>query len=224
MIRDNLAGPFLDSGAGTRVEQALMLLAQAQAYAADTGASPWEFAVELDCLEKEGLKSTDLRWLLAKGYLHHGTKLSRMDRLNRQVEVSESLSFTAQSCFIISAAGERLFQPNGHAPVLHHSPAVPPMRPQWDDERQELRIGELLVKKFKLPAPNQRRVLTAFEEETWPFRIDDPLPNHSDIDSKRRLHHTLIALNRNQKCQAIRFLGDGSGEGVCWELIESRAL
>jgi hypothetical protein len=47
--------------------------------------------------------------------------------------------------------------------------------------------------------------------------VDDPLPQHPEIDPKRRLHHTLVALNRNQKCRAIRFTGDGSGEGVCWE-------
>jgi hypothetical protein len=77
----------------------------------------------------------------------------------------------------------------------------------------------VLVKKFKLPAPNQRKVLIAFEEEKWPYRIDDPLPQHPEIDPRRRLHHTLVALNRNHRCEAIRFLGDGSGEGVCWDQI-----
>jgi hypothetical protein len=33
-----------------------------------------------------------------------------------------------------------------------------------------------VVKEFKLPAPNQETILTAFQEEGWPPRIDDPLP------------------------------------------------
>ena len=89
-------------------------------------------------------------------------------------------------------------------------------RPRWDRVRYELYFGDALIKRFRLPAPNQKRVLAAFEEEHWPPRIDDPLPPHPEIDSKRRLHHTLIALNRNQKQRLIQFHGDGTGQGVCW--------
>ncbi|MCA9248453.1 MAG: hypothetical protein KDA42_15105 [Planctomycetales bacterium] len=89
--------------------------------------------------------------------------------------------------------------------------------PNWDAARQELRVGELLVKQFRLPSPNQGTVLMVFEEEGWPARIDDPLPPHPDIDPKRRLHDTIKSLNRNQKNKVLRFKGDGSGVGVLWE-------
>jgi hypothetical protein len=89
--------------------------------------------------------------------------------------------------------------------------------PQWDRDRQELRLGGVLVKQFKVPAPNQEVVLAAFHEEGWPVRIDDPLPGHPDQDPKRRLHETITSLNRKQRHRLIHFMGDGSGQGVLWE-------
>jgi hypothetical protein len=85
--------------------------------------------------------------------------------------------------------------------------------------RQELRLGELVVKQFKVPAANQERVLAAFQEEGWPRRIDDPLPPSPDLDPKRRLHETISSLNRNLLRPWIRFHGDGTGQGVRWCLM-----
>ena len=92
--------------------------------------------------------------------------------------------------------------------------------PQWDTEARELRMNGHLVKRFKWKAANQETVLAAFEEEGWPHRIDDPLPPHADQDSKRRLSDTIKCLNRKQINQLIHFRGDGTGEGVTWELVE----
>jgi hypothetical protein len=91
--------------------------------------------------------------------------------------------------------------------------------PTWDPHRQQLRLGDKIVKEFKLPAPNQELILMAFEEEGWPVRIDDPLPPHSDQDPKQRLHSTLNALNRHQKNRLLRFCGDGRGQGIRWEVL-----
>ncbi len=91
--------------------------------------------------------------------------------------------------------------------------------PSWDCELQELRVGITIIKQFKVPARNQETILSAFQEEGWPVFIDDPLPQHSEIDPKRRLHDTINSLNRNQKNDLIRFRGNGSGEGIRWELM-----
>lgn len=93
--------------------------------------------------------------------------------------------------------------------------------PRWDRDRQELRVGDLLVKQFKVPAPNQEVILAAFEEESWPVRIDDPLPVHPCLAAKRRLHETITSLNRNQKRRLITFSGDGSGQGVRWGMFSA---
>jgi hypothetical protein len=92
-------------------------------------------------------------------------------------------------------------------------------KPIWDRDRQQLRAGATVVKQFKVPAPNQEAVLAAFQEENWPPRIDDPLRPLAEQDPKRRLHDTINSLNRNQKHAIIRFLGDGSGQGVRWEFF-----
>ncbi len=99
-------------------------------------------------------------------------------------------------------------------------PQGEPSVPTWDSERRELRISGMAVKRFKWTAANQEAILAAFEEEGWPDRIDDPLPPKPGQDSKRRLSDTIKCLNRKQINQLIHFRGDGTGEGVTWELFE----
>jgi hypothetical protein len=96
---------------------------------------------------------------------------------------------------------------------------VPALLPTWDSERRELWLGSVMVKQLRLYSPNQVAILTAFEEDGWPPRIDDPLPPQRDLEPKRRLHDTLRSLNRNQGNNLIRFIGDGTGEGICWTLV-----
>jgi hypothetical protein len=59
-------------------------------------------------------------------------------------------------------------------------------------------------------------ILESFEEQGWPESIDDPLPVERDIDPKRRLHDAIKRLNRNQRCRAISFHGNGNGQGIAW--------
>jgi hypothetical protein len=87
----------------------------------------------------------------------------------------------------------------------------------WDAKRRELRVGTQLIKRFRVPAPNQELILSAFEEEGWPSRIDDPLSQAPGIYPKQRLHAAINSLNRNQKIALLRFRGDGNGSGICWE-------
>ena len=98
-----------------------------------------------------------------------------------------------------------------------------PHLPQWDQQCRVLRVGQCVVKQFRRPSPNQDMVLSAFQEEGWPHRIDDPLPPQGEQGPKCRLHDTIKWLNRHQEHRLIRFLGDGTGEGVCWELISDAA-
>lgn len=100
----------------------------------------------------------------------------------------------------------------GRAPRFRH-------KPHWNGECQELCLGELIIKRFKVPAPNQERILAVFEEEKWPRRVDDPLPPCPDLNAKRRLHDTIVTLNRHQENRLIRFSGDGRGQGVQWDWV-----
>ncbi len=101
-----------------------------------------------------------------------------------------------------------------------HALAAPKILPHWNALRRELIVGGQVVKRFRVPAPNQEAVLTAFEEEGWPQRVYDPLSPNGDTDTKNRLHETIKALNGHRLARIIRFRGDGTGEGVCWELTD----
>ena len=75
---------------------------------------------------------------------------------------------------------------------------------------------------FSLNAPARQlqvSVLVVFEEECGPLRIFDPLPPQPDLEPKERLRNTIKSLNRKQKTRLIRFMGDGTGEAILWELL-----
>ncbi|NOX53497.1 MAG: hypothetical protein GXP27_03495 [Planctomycetes bacterium] len=92
------------------------------------------------------------------------------------------------------------------------------LKPRWDGLTRELFVGPVLVKRYRVPAPNQIRVLEAFEEEDWPEWVFDPLPPVARVNSKRRLHDTINRLNRGQLVAILRFCGDGTGTRVGWQL------
>ena len=89
--------------------------------------------------------------------------------------------------------------------------------PIWDPDLRELRVGELVVKRFRQPARNQVTVLASFQELLWPRRIDDPLTGDSEVEPKRRLRDTVFALNRNHvTANVLVFEADGTGTGIIW--------
>ncbi len=94
------------------------------------------------------------------------------------------------------------------------------VKPVWDADLNRLTLGDVVVKEYRTPAPNQQLILAAFQEEGWPPRVDDPLPPHPEQDPKRRLHETILSLNRNQKKSVLRFGGDGNGSGVRWSICD----
>jgi hypothetical protein len=222
----------------SRVYAALKLLLESHAYAEDLGGSPWDFAVEMPSLRELGITNSDVRWLVAKQLLDHAREITMPGEERRSFQQCNHLTLSKKTCFVLTAQGLDFARHNGngadelpraassaHDPMLH----FPQLKarngrpaPVWDRDRQELRVGDQVVKQFKVPATNQETILAAFQEEHWPPRIDDPLPPQKDQDPKRRLHDTINSLNRNQKRPLLRFLGDGSGQGVRWEFADDR--
>jgi hypothetical protein len=215
--------------------RALILLLEAHEYACQLQQPSWQFAVEIQCLRTAGLSHSDLRWLLCTRLLRHAYETTMPEDAARRFCKRVSPSFSPASCFALTKAGVvfvRHLLELSAAEAQSGSAAVPPAStdqpaakpvPQWDPQRRELCFGGQLVKQFKAPATNQEMILAAFEEEQWPPRIDDPLPPRADLDPKRRLHATINSLNRKQKNALIRFLGDGTGEGLRWELASVSA-
>jgi hypothetical protein len=193
--------------------------------------------MEIAVLRRARLNHNDLRWLVCVGLLEHAREIIKTADIHRRFRPCRNLSFDKRSCFVLTPTGAAALarQPaiNGAATWLSagqlatNSVGIRRSRPSgaicphWDSECHEFRIGDEVVKAFKLPSPNQETILAAFEEEGWPQRIDDPLTPSPSIHPKRRLHDTIKSLNRNQRIRRIRFMGDGTGEGIRWTLIES---
>jgi hypothetical protein len=216
-----------------RMKAALRALLESLDYVEDLGGNIWDFAVEISTLRRIKLTNSDLRWLIGRGLVDYALEITSASDSERVFRQPARPLFCKKACFVITTAGVRLAREirgrNGSGQRANRRTAVPPswstsvlvpepLVPKWDRDRQELKVGTLVVKRFKVPAVNQEAVLAAFEEESWPPRIDDPLPPHRELTPKRRLQETIKSLNRNQKRPLIRFLGDGSGQGVRWEL------
>ena len=219
-----------------RGHDALLLLLDSFDYSLDLDCDVWDFAVRIGALEAAGLNDNDFRWLIGKGFVQHAVETTHFDEESRAFRTDRRTVFEERSTFVLTEDGVRFLrrltnERKGSSDQAHSrlrlqddangwgSSATSGL-PLWDRDMQELRIGEVVVKRFKVPAPNQETVLQVFQEEGWPVRIDDPLPQTSDLDPKRRLHDTINALNRNQKQNLIQFRGDGQGQGVRWEFVE----
>ena len=77
-----------------------------------------------------------------------------------------------------------------------------------------------MIKVFTQPAPNQETILATFQDDGWPFHIDNPLSPTLDRDGKVRLHDTITRLNRNQQRRLLYFRSVNNGDGIRWERIQ----
>jgi hypothetical protein len=224
------------------VRAAFAQLLEAREMARSSGRKAWDFAAEINNLTSTGVTATALRWLVCRGYAECSREVTLSGDSERRFEPVANLSLNPQSCFVLSRKGAELAQAlmdlteiasgNGEIQAADATPDGAPeaagseegrngeLIPQWDARRRELRLGTRLLKCFKVPAPNQEAVLSAFQEEGWPSTIDDPLPPKGELEPKRRLHDTIKALNRKhlQRPPVIHFQGNGTGENVVWEL------
>lgn len=206
------------------LQRAMALLMEGYEYSIQLQRDVWHFAIEV-CELREALASnSDLRWLMAARYVDHAWETTGTLDHERTFENMGALAISDRSCFVCTPSGMEVAAENCQRrsfslPTAVKQPANPSPAsntsslPRWDRSRGQLRFAERIVKEFKLPAPNQETILSVFEEEGWPPRIDDPLPP-CDVDPRRRLHDTIKGLNGRQKYPALRFMGDGSGEGV----------
>jgi hypothetical protein len=214
------------------VRRAFAQLLEVHELARASGRTDSDFAAEITSLTELGISGSVLRWLVCRGYARCLREVTEPGDKERRFEAVDNLSLNSQSCFVLSRkgmlfaravvalgdAGAEIMQARGDA-----GSAAPPangVAPSWDAKRRELRLSRKLVKRFRVPAPNQEAILSAFQEEGWPNCIDDPLPPKGDLSPQRRLHDTIKALNRKhrQRPPLIHFLGNGTGKNVVWEL------
>ena len=224
-----------------RMKAALVALLEALEYAQDLEGSAWDFALEISSMRRLKLSTSDLRWLVVRGLVKHALEVTPPRDAVRSFRRPERPAFGKKSCFVLSPAGAELartlrpavsalsteeFLPTGetftaaHDPPREFTPPAPPLQPRWDRDRQELRVGSIVVKRFKIPSAGQEAILAAFEEQNWPARIDDPLSICTGPSRHGRLQEIISQLNKSQKRALLRFLDDGSGHSVLWEFAD----
>lgn len=216
------------------------LLKKAQSFAAFHNRSIWDFAVSVTELYAAGVSSADLRWLICQGLIEQADE-DTSSSAKRAFRPTAVLRFSTDTCFVLSSLGiDAIPQPMANAEYWNSNQAsrsarVPAdetkatafntrpaqAKPLWNADLGRLLLGEVIVKEFRRFAANQHLILCSFQEEDWPPRIDDPLPLASGIAPKRRLHEAISGLNRRRVNPVLRFLGDGSGEGIKWVAITS---
>jgi hypothetical protein len=183
-----------------------------------TNRTRWDFAVSGEVLVGQGVTESELTVLIERGYAERRSRsLGRRARLHG---ARFSLGQRPQlGQFALMDVGAAWVEVQWGALGM---PANPPAisRPTWDGPRRVLRWGQEIVKRFLQPAGAQVCLLTAFEEQHWMHRIDDPLPQIAGMSPKQRLHDTIKSLNRHHRVQAVVFHGDGTGQGVCWRQID----
>ena len=211
-----------------RLEDGIELLILGSKYASASKRDLSEYAIGIDLLRDKGLNVCDIRWLILEELAEHLIELTLPGDECRTFR-SGGAKISPQSCLTLTRKGVEFasdivddkasFETDVKRieSIRDTETVESELTPRWDADRQELRYAGELVKRYRLPSPNQTAILSAFHEERWPSRIDDPLPPRYDQNPKRRLHDTIRNLNRSHHASLVRFTGDGSGQGVIWE-------
>jgi len=209
----------------SKLTLALSLLWQAHGCALDAHADPWDFALEIANLYEAGLTITQLRWLVVKGLVLHGSETSVYGDAHRSFTRSAGGNFLKTTCLVLSEPGavfaSQVLQASaagnaGAAPRAEGAPVQPALKPYWNPDVRELTLGDRLVKRFKVPARNQELILSVFQEEGWPTHIDNPLSGSDALDAQTQLHDAIARLNGKQAQPLLAFHGNGHGTGVTW--------
>jgi len=228
--------PLIDEG----LRAGLALLWRAYICAQATGANMWDFALRAGRLYEAGMTSSDLRWMIAKGFAEHDQETPRYGDTRRSFRRSNGYFFNQQTCLILTPSGAALAEhvlgetvrwaqalsapASRKTAAFAGAPAAFALKPRWNAIRRELFLAGQIVKRFRVPARNQETILSVFEEEGWAEHIHDPLPATHDIDAPTRLHDAINRLNGCQINPLLRFHGDGKGTGVFWELSQPDLL
>lgn len=221
----------------------LAILWRAYVCAQDMGANAWDLALPAGRLYETGVKSSELRWLIAKGFAESGQRTPGHDGSQRSFQLSGGYFFNEDTCLILTPSGAALAEHIFGEHALSSEATLPKLtgertqanahdrigtsssvKPRWDRIRRELSLSGLIVKRFRVPARNQETILGMFEEREWAEHIIDPLPVSYNVDAPTRLHDAINRLNRCQINPLLRFHGDGKGTGVFWEIYQPHML
>ena len=114
------AGKSTSSLIDESLRAGLALLWRAYICAEDTGANLWDFALRTSSLYEAGVTSSDLRWMVAKGFAEHGQETSGYDDPHRSFRRSNGYFFNNHTCLILTPSGaalaEHVFRETARSP------------------------------------------------------------------------------------------------------------
>ncbi len=88
-------------------------MARAVEYARELECDVWDFAVEIDRLFALGLTTSDLRWLIKRGFVRHAREsTAKQDSVRRFDSPDMNLAFASNTCFVITNEGVEAIQGN----------------------------------------------------------------------------------------------------------------
>ena len=219
-----------DQRVAPHVLPALGLLLDVQRQAENGHCRVQDMAVPIDRLRAVGITDNDLRRLIHQGCLEHASAGQRRSKRNTSAGRNGQVAFNEKSCFLLTVGGvefarracckQRQRSERNGRPDRSAKKKSRPRKPHWDPHLRILRLGDKIVKHFKQPARNQTAILDALQEMGWPKVMDDPLSPDGEHTPKQRFSNAICKLNLNQQNRLIRFHGDGTGERICWELVE----
>ncbi|MFO1040748.1 MAG: hypothetical protein U0941_03130 [Planctomycetaceae bacterium] len=235
--RNHTVSTSKPSEVASGMKAGLAALLRAHDCAQDAEASTWDFALHVSELFQNGMSMSDIRWLIAKGFTEHGQETSVYGKPHRTFRQTDGFVIDIATCFVLTPAGVNLAQTVSmqSRAALQSSPLTTSLSattnlstisshtPYWDSGRRELSVAGTMIKRFRVPAQNQELILSAFQEEGWPHHIYDPLPTNRKINTHVRLHDAINRLNGCQKLPLVRFHGNGSGNGISWELRQPQS-
>jgi hypothetical protein len=217
---------FIASEGVPRLLTGLALLWQAHQSCDVRDATDPQVAVAGSVLRAAGLTTPDIQLLLDKGLARFAEGATPRPSKSRSASLSHGSPEKAG--LVLTHHGEalvkRLFKTVGEfhsgdrgvrRRVDHRAHVL--LKPRWDPENRELRLGRVVVKRFRNAAPNQECLLDAFERAGWPDDIEDPLPHESQ--AVERLRETVVRLNRSLQQPLIKFERDRTGRRVQWRYL-----
>ncbi|MGH7139054.1 MAG: hypothetical protein ACREHD_25185 [Pirellulales bacterium] len=166
-----------------RIQSGAATLLAAFDYAQDCALDRWQFAVALPEILAEGATLVDLRWLILRGFAEHAIETTIPGDATRSFRRLPQTCLPADMCIVLSPHGAealRSLVPGDRdeaTPATAGTPTRVSMEssnfaarplPEWDAARRELRYRDQVVKRYRVPAPNQELVLSAFQDEGWP--------------------------------------------------------
>jgi hypothetical protein len=195
----------------------------------------WESAVTMPELRDLDASESDLRWLIGRGLVEYAVEVTQAGDVTRGFRQPPRPTFDDDARFKLTPAGATVayefVQPGmptarreraaiAGAESTERMGPVPsaPLVPKWDRNRNELKVGSIVVMRFKLRAGDQEAILAAFEENAWPERMVNPLAARGEPSDCRQLQAAVEALNGRLARPLVRFWADG--QEIFWNFSD----